>query len=291
MELDLNSAFYFLVPIFLTFSWLRFRGLEYIIINYRWIFVCIFLLPLSVFYDAFMYIRAKIVFSLNSAPKQHDARVANVQKQVRAWDRDGRQTKMCTARPGWATMSFRRGLYKNSLRNIEINLIDILGVDIQRKTVRVEPMVTMGQITACLNPLGWTLPVLPELDDLTVGGLIMGVGVETSSHKYGLFQHNCVSFDIVTADGSLLRCSKREMVGGNSRLLKTRSGLQFNAGSSCRLFHVSSHNILLTSGVFHNKVPVISDGGARTRDRRAVQISSEFTSYSAIDAPFGKEKL
>ena len=40
------------------------------------------------------------------------------------------------------------------------------------------------------------------------GGLIMGVGVETSSHKYGLFQHNCVSFEIVTADGSLLRCSK-----------------------------------------------------------------------------------
>ncbi|KAK3783153.1 hypothetical protein RRG08_046947 [Elysia crispata] len=120
------------------------------------------------FYDAFMYIRAKIVFALNSAPKQHDARVANVQKQVRAWDRDGRQTKMCTARPGWATMSFRCGLYKNRLRNIEVNLMDILNVDIERKTVRVEPLVTMGQITACLNPLGWTLPVLPELDDLTV---------------------------------------------------------------------------------------------------------------------------
>ena len=83
MELDLNGVFYFVVPVFLTFSWLRFRGLEYIIINYRWIFVCMFLLPLSVFYDAFMYIRAKIVFALNSAPKQHDARVANVQKQVR----------------------------------------------------------------------------------------------------------------------------------------------------------------------------------------------------------------
>ena len=28
------------------------------------------------------------------------------------------------------------------------------------------------------------LAVLPELDDLTVGGLVCGVGVETSSHKY-----------------------------------------------------------------------------------------------------------
>lgn len=105
-------------------------------------------------------------------------------------------------------MSFRRGLYKNSLHNIEINLIDILEVDTTRKIVRVEPLVTMGQVTACLNPLGWTLPVLPELDDLTVGGLIMGVGIETSSHLYGLFQHCCVSYELVTADGSLIKCSK-----------------------------------------------------------------------------------
>jgi len=27
----------------------------------------------------------------------------------------------------------------------------------------------MGQLTATLNPLGWTLPIVPELDDLTVG--------------------------------------------------------------------------------------------------------------------------
>lgn len=76
---------------------------------------------------------------------------------------------MCTARPGWATVSFRRGLYKKQLRNIEVNMIDILEIDEKKRTVRVEPLVTMGQITAFLNPLGWTLPVLPELDDLTVG--------------------------------------------------------------------------------------------------------------------------
>lgn len=76
---------------------------------------------------------------------------------------------MCTARPGWQTISFRRGKYKNLLTNIEIDLKDILSVDTERQVVRVEPMVTMGQATALLNPIGWTLPVLPELDDLTVG--------------------------------------------------------------------------------------------------------------------------
>lgn len=76
---------------------------------------------------------------------------------------------MCTSRPGWQNISFRRGKYKNHLTNIDVNLIDILNVDEKRRVVRVEPMVSMGQITALLNPIGWTLPVLPELDDLTVG--------------------------------------------------------------------------------------------------------------------------
>jgi delta24-sterol reductase len=68
----------------------------------------------------------------------------------------------------------------------------------------------MGQLSRTLDKLGWTIPVLPgtkinlikklkifvifklghstELDDLTVGGLVMGTGIETSSHIYGLFQ-------------------------------------------------------------------------------------------------------
>lgn len=37
------------------------------------------------------------------------------------------------------------------------------------QVVRVEPLANMGQVTALLNSIGWTLPVLPELDDLTVG--------------------------------------------------------------------------------------------------------------------------
>nr|CAD7440500.1 unnamed protein product [Timema bartmani] len=71
-------------------------------------------------------------------------------------------------------------------------------------------MVTMGQLTATLDPLGLTIPIVPELDDLTVGGLVMGTGIESSSHKYGLFQHICTSYELVLADGSSVSCSKDE---------------------------------------------------------------------------------
>ncbi|XP_076440884.1 delta(24)-sterol reductase-like [Babylonia areolata] len=211
MSCLITFILYFALPALLAVvAWMRYRGLEYVIINYRWVFVCLFLLPISVVYDIFMYVRNWLVFKFNSAPRQHEQRVKHVQEQVKRWRADGCQTPMCTARPGWSNISFRRGLYKKKMRNIDVNLIDILDVNTDTGVVRCEPMVTMGQVTACLNPLGWTLPVLPELDDLTVGGLIMGVGIETSSHKFGLFQHCCVSFELVLADGTVVNCSKEE---------------------------------------------------------------------------------
>nr|XP_023025833.1 delta(24)-sterol reductase-like [Leptinotarsa decemlineata] len=130
--------------------------------------------------------------------------------QIGEWDRNGRKTRMCTARPGWQTMSFRRPMYKDHMTKIEVNLVDILEVDSVRQVVKVEPLVTMGQLTATLNPMGWTIPVLPEIDDLTVGGLVMGTGVESSSHIYGLFQNICLSYELVLCDGTVVRCSKEE---------------------------------------------------------------------------------
>ncbi|KAJ9584839.1 hypothetical protein L9F63_020806 [Diploptera punctata] len=105
-------------------------------------------------------------------------------------------------------MSLSKPKYKKKLFNVHVDLIDILEIDTENQTVRVEPLVTMGQLTATLDPLGWTIPIVPELDDLTVGGLVMGTGVESSSHKYGLFQHICVSYELVLADGSVVTCSK-----------------------------------------------------------------------------------
>jgi delta24-sterol reductase len=184
--------------------------IEYVIINYRWVFVCTFLLPLSVLYEIYFSVRNWVVFKLHTAPWKHDEKVRDVQRQVRQWNTDGRQHKMCTARPGWLTMSFRLPKYKETSRRIKVDLVDVLEIDTGKRTVRVEPLVTMGQLTATLTGIGWTIPIVPELDDLTVGGLINGAGIETSSHKYGLFQHICVSYDVVVADGSLVHCSADE---------------------------------------------------------------------------------
>lgn len=35
----------------------------------------------------------------------------------------------------------------------------------------------------------------------------MGTGIESSSHKYGLFQHICTAYELILADGSFVRCT------------------------------------------------------------------------------------
>jgi len=107
-------------------------------------------------------------------------------------------------------MSQKLGEFKEECCKIQIDLIDVLEIDPLKQTVIVEPLANMGQITAKLIPLGWTLAITPELDDLTVGGLLMGFGVESSSHKYGLFQDICESYEMVLADGSVITASATE---------------------------------------------------------------------------------
>ncbi|XP_076873148.1 delta(24)-sterol reductase [Brachyhypopomus gauderio] len=206
----MDLLLYVCVLVVLFALWIKVKGLEYVIIHQRWIFVCLFLLPLSVMFDVYYYARAWIIFRMCSAPKLHEQRVRDVQRQVREWRKDGGRSHMCTGRPGWLTVSLRVGKYKKTHRNIMLNMMDILEVDTQRQVVRVEPLANMGQLTALLNSIGWTLPVVPELDDLTVGGLVMGTGIESSSHIYGLFQHICVAYELVLADGSLVRCTEKE---------------------------------------------------------------------------------
>lgn len=65
--------------------WIRVKGLEYVVVHQRWIFVCLFLLPLSVLFDFYYYLRAWLIFKMCSAPKLHDQRVRDIQRQVSRW--------------------------------------------------------------------------------------------------------------------------------------------------------------------------------------------------------------
>lgn len=71
-------------------------------------------------------------------------------------------------------------------------------------------MVTVGEVTQFLNPKGYTLAVTLEIADATLGGLAMGTGMTTHSHKAGLYHETVVEYEVVLADGSLVKASEAE---------------------------------------------------------------------------------
>jgi Delta24-sterol reductase len=180
------------------------------LIRHRWLLVVPVLLPLSFLFDLLLRLRDFYVRTLTSAPKKHDERVRTIQEEISRWHANGAKGRLCTARPPWMSISTRVVKYKKPENSIHIPLYDILSLDADQRRVRVEPRVTVGQLTAYLVPRGWTLPVVPELNDLTVGGLFLGYGVEISSHKYGLFSESVRSCDVVVGDGRLVHASPAE---------------------------------------------------------------------------------
>lgn len=86
----------------------------------------------------------------------------------------------------------------------------IINIDSKAATVTLEPSVTMEQLVDALLPRDLLPFVVPEFKNLTVGGLIAGAGLESSSFKHGQFADTLLSCRYLLADGSIVDCSPEE---------------------------------------------------------------------------------
>ena len=104
---------------------------------------------------------------------------------------------MCTARPNWLSLS-TTFFNKEACHKVPIPLYDILSLDEKNMTVRVEPMVSVGDITRFLVPRGYTLAVTLEIADATLGGLgksYWNISMKTRTRRaYILYSYSyCIS--------------------------------------------------------------------------------------------------
>lgn len=172
----------------------------------RGMVIFLVVVPISFLYQQWQDFNNWIYRTFFATNKLHDRRVAEIQQMVKEAHASGK--KMCTARAPWKTMSIRKATYKDDLAKIPINLRNVLSIDREKMILRVEPMATMGDITHYLVKKGLALSVQVEMDDLTVGGLLMGIGIETTSHRYGFLFETVEAFEIVTAEGELVRATR-----------------------------------------------------------------------------------
>ncbi|VFQ98383.1 unnamed protein product [Cuscuta campestris] len=189
----------------------RKKGMVDFLVQFRWIVVIFFVLPVSFIYYFAIYLGdvKSNLKSFKRRQKDHEENVKKVVKRLkeRNASKDG---LVCTARKPWVAVGMRNVDYKRA-RHFEVDLSafrNILDIDTERMVAKVEPLVNMGQISRATVPLNVSLAVVAELDDLTVGGLINGYGIEGSSHLYGLFSDTVVAYEIILADGEVVRATK-----------------------------------------------------------------------------------
>lgn len=110
-----------------------------------------------------------------------------------------------------ASNTTRSSPYKKGKLHLNIHKLNrILEINTQKCTAIVEPRVTMEALVEATLQKGLVPAVLPEFKGITVGGAIMGTALESSSHLYGQFNDNCLAYDVLLGDGSLLHATPHE---------------------------------------------------------------------------------
>ena len=220
-----------------------------LLVKHRGIVIAGFAVPASFVYRNVERFWKFIYRIVRNASARHDGAVRAIQAQVRAGHTSCRL--MCTARRPWKTMSVRTAEFKKDMHRVSIGLHSILEVDEKRGIVRAEPMVTMGDITRFLVPRGFALAVQAEMDDLTLGGLCMGIGIATSSHQEGCLFETVEAFGIVTAAGSYVRATRDENADLFHALPCSHGTLGFLVSVELRIVPIQSH-VRLDYEPFHS---------------------------------------
>ena len=102
--------------------------------------------------------------------------------------------------------------YKERKKNtVNIPLSDfnnIIKIDAKNKILEVEGLTTYEKIVDYCLPYNLLPTVTPELKNITIGGAIVGIGIESTCYKYGFVHDGLIEADILTPEGKIITCTK-----------------------------------------------------------------------------------
>jgi delta24-sterol reductase len=118
------------------------------------------------------------------------------------------------ARPAGKKLTVRKNTYSHSVRDagykrdchpVDVSsLVHVLDIDPVGLTATVEGQVNLETLCGATMAFGLLPAVVPEFKSFTVSGLINGEGIQSSSHRYGLFSSTVSWMEIVLGDGSVV---------------------------------------------------------------------------------------
>lgn len=106
------------------------------------------------------------------------------------------------------TSNLFRARAQNSKRRIDVRAFNhVLSVDPDALVADVEGMTSYEDLVDATLRHHLLPTVVPQLKTITLGGAVSGLGIESSSFKYGLVHETVEEMEILLADGSTVICS------------------------------------------------------------------------------------
>jgi FAD/FMN-containing dehydrogenase len=166
------------------------------------------------------------------AAERHRSKVDRIAAQLRAHRGPGRISFKKRAVPHEVP---KIADLRHRDRKIDLTGLDeILHVDPSRRICVAEPGVAFVDLVEATLRHGLVPVVVPELKTITVGGAVAGCSLESTSFRAGGFHDSCLEYEVITARGEVLTCTREnehrllfEMMHGTFGTLGVLSKLTF----------------------------------------------------------------
>src|SRR5258705_8493506 len=83
----------------------------------------------------------------------------------------------------------------------------VLRVDAAQRLLEVEGLATFESIVDHTLPHGLAPLITPELKHITVGGAIVGIGIESNCYRHGFVHDGMLEAEVLLPDGRIVACS------------------------------------------------------------------------------------
>lgn len=146
-------------------------------------------------------------FTSRPVPKTFQQKKDSLLKQYRVFKERNEKTQVALG--GKKTTNLFRVVSPNQKR-FRLNVRDfneVIRVDAKNRFCEVEGMTTYEDLVAATLAHGLMPTVVPELKSITIGGAVVGVGVESSSFRYGFVHETILEMEVLLANGEVLTCT------------------------------------------------------------------------------------
>jgi FAD/FMN-containing dehydrogenase len=103
---------------------------------------------------------------------------------------------------------FRYGAWQRPRGALDLSAFDhVLSLDARAATLEVEGLATFERIVDATLPHGLVPPITPELKHITVGGAIVGIGIESNGFRHGFVHDALLEADVLLPNAEVVRAT------------------------------------------------------------------------------------